>query len=160
MDGTRLASLTRSGSHAGSRRRAVSAVLGGSLAALGLRDIRAKKKKKRPKPGPTCPPPTTCPPPATCPTCEACAGDFCIDRISAACSSTSDCSCWRRLGSSAKVCARLGSPAQALCGCTSDTSCQAGPLGPTAVCGDAQAGRGMMCGCDPGQGICVLPCAP
>ena len=72
MDVERTETLTHSAPTEGSRRRAMAAVLGGSLAALGLRDTvgRNRKRKKHKKHCPTCatcPPPTTCPPPDTCP---------------------------------------------------------------------------------------------
>ena len=74
MDSARFDALTRCVPATGSRRRAFMATLGGSLAALALRDTVAKKKKKK-KACPTCDTSDTCPtcpPRDTCPTRSCC----------------------------------------------------------------------------------------
>jgi hypothetical protein len=74
MESDRFDALTRTQPAAGSRRRALVAALGGSLAALvGGRSRSEAGKKKRKKRTP-CPAPTVCPPRDTCPvrTCCVC----------------------------------------------------------------------------------------
>jgi hypothetical protein len=81
MDADRFDTLARAVPAGRSRRRAVLAALGGSLAALSLgttaKKKRKKNKRKSPKPCPTCvtcPEPTVCSPRDTCPrrTCCVC----------------------------------------------------------------------------------------
>jgi hypothetical protein len=67
MDGSAFDAVARAVPIPGSRRRAVVAVLGGTFAALGLRDTTGRKKKGKGK-KPRCPECDTCPAPLdTCP---------------------------------------------------------------------------------------------
>lgn len=91
MDGARVDSRSRSVPVVESRRRALTAVLGGSLAALSLRDTTAKKKHRHRGKDTTCDTPAvqvacptceTCPEPPTAPTCAQVCGscNFCFTR--------------------------------------------------------------------------------
>ena len=121
MDADRFDTLTRSVPAAGSRRRALVAVLAGSLAALGLRDTGAKKKKKKKKPAsPTC----TCPPPPPPPPATYCAGkNYCAtsgDKTACNVAGTTPCYCLVRADNATTFCGAPGPPVDSCTSCTGE----------------------------------------
>jgi hypothetical protein len=126
MEPDHFDALARAVPAAGSRRRAVGAVLGGSLAALGLREAGAKKhKKNHKKDKDTCPPPTTstCPPP---PTPAFCAGkNECAQIASTPCATSgSACNCWMRQDNATSYCSVVATGPHLSCApCTAGQIC-------------------------------------
>ncbi len=134
MDADRFDTLARSVPAGRSRRRAVLAALGGSLAALSLGATTAKKKHKKhkrksAKPCPTC---VTCPEPTACPP-----RDTCPRRTCCVCNSASSPTPGCRFGADsdgstadfiAKCNAACGGPG------TADTGARTGAAGSTVAC--------------------------
>ena len=122
MDTGHFGALTRTLPAAGSRRRGLVAALGGSLAALGLRDTGAKNKRKKKKKT-RC----TCPPPPTLPPAPFCAGkNTCAQGAEVRCevAGASDrCYCWVRQDNATPFCGTETQTGSSCSICTENEVC-------------------------------------
>ena len=129
MESDRFDALTRHVPAAGSRRMALVAALGGSLAALGLRDTGAKKKNTKKKKKTTTMPTTsttcTCPPPPAPPPATFCAGkNHCAAWASCSTQFKEACDCLVRQDDLTSFCGEGAYEAHEDCSyCTNDEIC-------------------------------------
>jgi len=127
MDADRFDTLARSVPAGQSRRRAVLAALGGSLAALSLGTTTAKKKRKTKRkktrcPMCACPPPPTAAPPPYCAGKNSCAGtDPSGCHVPGA---NSLCLCWARADDTTTFCGSTATRFGSSCSvCIEDETC-------------------------------------